>query len=274
MRSMRAAVAVACVLICWVAPAGNAIAGGNSGGTTTITEPSKGTFEGHTRVAGKTKHKKTSGKARQPKTLKKIVLDKPTDDQRAVAIGVMCREAREAGISCEYTPPKKNGREPAHLVLDLDAIARTLLTRIQLPDPTPQIGPDPKVNEWKMAAVGYPLWLWTAGPHTVTDRVHAYGVTFTLRATWVSSRFDMGDGHRVTCTSSRPFTKDVKPGTASPTCGYIYQEASLPKGNYTVTATTNWRITWSALGMRGSMPGSFTGTRQLPVGELDALVVG
>jgi len=273
-RSMKAAVAIACVLICWVAPVGNAVAGRSSGGTTTITEPSKGTFEGHTRVAGKTKHKKTSGNSRQNKTLKKVVLDKHTDEQRAAAIEVMCREAREAGISCEYTPPKRNGHEPARLVLDLDAIARTLLTRIQLPDPTPQIGPDPKLNEWKMVAVGYPLWLWTAGPHTVTDRVHAYGVTFTLRATWVSSRFDMGDGHSVTCTSSRPFTKDVKPGTPSPACGYTYPKASLPKDNYTVTATTNWRIAWSALGMHGSMPGSFTGTRQLPVGELNALVVG
>ena len=214
-----------------------------------------------------------AGGSGQKKTLTKIVLKKTDNTQRKVAIEVMCREARSAGISCEYTPPKKNGREPGRLMLDLDAVARTLLTRIQLPDPTPQIGPDPKVNEWKMAAVGYPLWLWTAGPHTVTDRVRAYGVAFTLRATWVSSHFDMGDGHSVTCTTAQPYTKAVKPGAPSPTCGYTYLTSSLPKGNYTVTATTNWRIAWSALGMSGSMPGSFSGTRSLPVGELNALVV-
>lgn len=274
MRIARSAAAVVCALACWAASIGVATAGGNSDGSTTVTQQPGGTYEGRAHIGGREKSRKRGRPTTRTKTLKKVVLDKHTDEQRAAAIEVMCREAREAGISCEYTPPKRNGHEPARLVLDLDAIARTLLTRIQLPDPTPQIGPDPKLNEWKMVAVGYPLWLWTAGPHTVTDRVHAYGVTFTLRATWVSSRFDMGDGHSVTCTSSRPFTKDAKPGTPSPACGYTYSKASLPKGNYTVTATTNWRITWSALGMHGSMPGSFTGTRQLPVGELNALVVG
>lgn len=262
-------------LACWVMPTGVAAAEG-SDGNTTVTEQPGGAYEGRVHIGGKEdpqKRTKSPSGSSQTKTLKKIVLNKPTDEQRAAAIEVMCREAREAGISCEYTPPKKDGLEPAHMVLDLGAIARTLVTRIQLPDPTPQIGPDPNVNEWKMAAVGYPLWLWTAGPHTVTDRVRAYGVTFTLRATWVSSHFDMGDGHSITCTTAQPYTKSVRPGAASPTCGYTYLTSSLPRGNYTVTATTNWRITWSALGLSGSLPGSFSGTRSLPVGELNALVV-
>ena len=274
MRVARSAAAAVCALVCWAAPMGVATAGGDSDGSTTVTQRPGGTYDGRAHIGGREMSKKHGKPSTRTKTLKKIVLDKPTDREREAALTVMCREAREAGISCDYTPPKKDGRAPARLVLDLDAIAPTLLSRSQLPDPTPQIGPDPRVNEWKMAAVGYPLWLWTAGPHTVTDRVHAYGVTFTLRATWVSSRFDMGDGHGVSCTRSLPFTKEVKPGAVSPTCGYVYRKASLPEGSYTVTATTNWRITWSALGMHGSMPGSFTGTRQLPVGELNALVVG
>ena len=47
----------------------------------------------------------------------------------------------------------------AQRVLDPNAVARELMVRLQLPDPTPQIGPDPEGNEWKMGAVGYPLWL-------------------------------------------------------------------------------------------------------------------
>lgn len=171
--------------------------------------------------------------------------------------------------------PKDNDDKPtqARARASLSAIARTLIVRLQLPDPTPRFGPDPEVNEWKMAAVGYPLWLWTDGPTTVTSRVRAYGVTFTLRATWRSTTFDMGDGHRVTCTRTRSYPADVEPGTKSPVCGYTYLKSSLPKGNYRVTATTNWRIAWSALGQSGSLPGSHSGSWSLPVGELNALVV-
>jgi hypothetical protein len=217
------------------------------------------------------KHKGRSG----GNGLAKIVKPKLTKKQIAAAYYVMCREAREAGRRCQWVPPKKKGKPspPTRMAPDLSAIARTLLTRIQLPDPTPQFGPDPSVNEWKMVAVGYPLWLWTAGPRTVTDRVRAYGVTFTLRAAWTSSRFDMGDGHSVSCTETKAYSKSVKPGTASPVCGYTYATSSLPKGSYTVRATTNWRVSWSALGVSGTLPASFTGTRSLPVGELDALVV-
>lgn len=34
------------------------------------------------------------------------------------------------------------------------------VARLQLPLNAPKVGPDPKVNKWKMAAVGYPLWVW------------------------------------------------------------------------------------------------------------------
>src|SRR5215218_9127672 len=33
-------------------------------------------------------------------------------------------------------------------------------TRLKLPTVAPGIGPSPDRNRWKMAAVGYPLWLW------------------------------------------------------------------------------------------------------------------
>jgi hypothetical protein len=124
-----------------------------------------------------------------------------------------------------------------------------------------------------MAAVGYPLWLWTDGPTAVSSRVRAYGVTFTLRADWQSTTFDMGDGHQVTCTRTLVYPSNTKPGRKSPACGYTYLTSSLPKGNYTVTATTNWSISWRALGQSGSVPGSHSGTWSLPVGELNALVV-
>ena len=189
------------------------------------------------------------------------------------AIEAMCREA--PGGVCTDDPKTQARSEPtqARLIGSLSQVARTLIVKLQLPNPTPRFGPDPSVNEWKMAAVGYPLWLWTDGPRTVSSRVRAYGVTFTLRADWQSTTFDMGDGHRVTCTRTLVYPSNTKPGRKSPACGYTYLTSSLPKGNYTVTATTNWRISWSALGQTGSVPGGHSGEWSLPVGELNALVV-
>ena len=183
----------------------------------------------------------------------------------------MCRQTYGDSGCRDISPASRES--VARLVADLDATARTLIAKLQLPDPTPQIGPDPARNEWKMAAVGYPLWLWTGGPRTITSRVRAFGVTFTLRATWLSTDFDMGDGHQVRCTETSTYPAQSEPGRKSPSCGYTYLESSLPKGEYTVRATTNWRISWSALGRSGSVPGSYTGSRSLPVGELNALVV-
>lgn len=185
----------------------------------------------------------------------------------------MCREA--PGGVCTDEPKAKARTKPslARLARSLSQVARTLIVKLQLPDPTPRFGPDPSVNEWKMAAVGYPLWLWTDGPTAVSSRVRAYGITFTLRADWQSTTFDMGDGHQVTCTRTLVYPTTTKPGRKSPSCGYTYLTSSLPKGNYTVTATTNWRISWSALGQSGSVPGSHSGQWSLPVGELNALVV-
>ena len=188
------------------------------------------------------------------------------------AIVAMCREA-PGGVCTDEPGTPARRLTPARLAISLSTVARTLVTKLQLPDPTPRFGPDPSVNEWKMAAVGYPLWLWTDAPTTVSDRVQAYGITFTLRATWQSTTFDMGDGHQVTCTRTRAYQPSTRPGTKSPACGYTYLTSSLPKGNYKVTATTNWQISWSALGRTGSMPGSHSGSWSLPVGELNALVV-
>jgi hypothetical protein len=186
----------------------------------------------------------------------------------------MCREA--PGGVCDDSGPKataKNKLSPAKLVGGLNQLARTLIVRLQLPDPTPRFGPDPSVNEWKMAAVGYPLWLWTDGPTVVSSRVRAYGITFTLRADWQSTTFDMGDGHQVTCSRTLVYPSTTKPGRKSPACGYTYLTSSLPRGNYMVTATTHWRISWRALGQSGSLPGTHSGQWSLPVGELNALVV-
>ncbi|MBK8459539.1 MAG: hypothetical protein IPL43_04540 [Micropruina sp.] len=148
-----------------------------------------------------------------------------------------------------------------------------MLVALRLPDVTPQFGPRPSVNEWGMLPVGHPIWLWTDGPRTRSASVASQGVTFRLSATWVSMRFSMGDGVTVTCTSMSKYTDAVVPGTRSPSCGHVYSMPSLPKGDYAVTATATWRINWSAAGVSGSFRHAYSDTAQLPIGELQGLIV-
>ena len=155
--------------------------------------------------------------------------------------------------------------------IDVESVVRSLVVRLRLPDAVPRFGPDPDGNEWKMLAVGFPVWLWTDGPRRREAVVSAYGITFRLRADLVSTAFAMGDGGRVTCTSMSRFTASSASGARSPDCGYVYVVPSLPRGKYTVTATPTWRVRWSAGGFSGSLTTSYSDSAQLAIGELQAL---
>ena len=181
----------------------------------------------------------------------------------------MCDGERAVGspFDCpSYVPPPDLDHATAR------QLSRHLIVRLQLPKPTPQFGPDPADNEWDMMAVGYPIWLWTEGPETVTATESAYGYTFTLRAHYRSTTFELGDGKTKQCTDTTAYRQTVKPGTASPTCGYTYLKAPRD-GTYTVTATTHWDVDWSVAGFSGTLPGTHSASRELPVGELQAIVV-
>jgi hypothetical protein len=125
-----------------------------------------------------------------------------------------------------------------------------------------------------MAAVGYPLWLWGQGdthPAPVSDSVG--GLFVSLDAHVSKIVFTMGDGSKVTCQGvAQKWTKAVPAGQASPTCGHTYQKPSLPKGNYTVRATTHWSVAWNVTGQTGVIPFVQTSSTTLPVGELQVLV--
>lgn len=148
------------------------------------------------------------------------------------------------------------------------------VARLQLPLNAPKVGPDPKVNKWKMAAVGYPLWVWADGPtHVgpVSDSVA--GLSVSLDAQLTKTVFRMGDGKSVTCTGGgTPYLKGTKAATPSPTCGYRYGKPSLPKGDYTVTAIGYWAVTWNVNGTSGVITVPRVATAPLPVGEVQVLV--
>ena len=153
------------------------------------------------------------------------------------------------------------------------AIARQAALSMTLPDPDIKVGPEPERNEWDMAVVGYPLWLWTTTPSTMSSSLSESGITLTLDASRRGVVYDMGDGKQVECTTSTPWTPAVKPAAPSPDCGYTYAWPSLPKGSYTVKALSVWDVQWSALGYSGTVEVRTSASRQLPVGELQAVVL-
>jgi hypothetical protein len=152
--------------------------------------------------------------------------------------------------------------------------AAIAVARLQLPTIAPGIGPSPDVNPWKMAAVGYPLWLWADGPiHVGPISDSVAGLSVSLDAEVSSLTFRMGDGHTVTCAGSgRPWTTAVQPGTKSPSCGYSFARPSLPSDAYTVAAIAHWAVTWTSNGQSGVINVPAVDTTELPVGELQVLV--
>lgn len=149
------------------------------------------------------------------------------------------------------------------------------LAQLQLPTTPPAVGPAPAKNEWHMAAVGYPLWLWADGPtHVGPVATKVANLSVSLDARVSKTLFKMGDGHSVTCRGGgTPYKSWTKLGAKSPTCGYTYEKPSLPQGEYTVTAVTYWAVTWRVGGATGVINLPQQASTQLPVGELEAIVV-
>lgn len=123
--------------------------------------------------------------------------------------------------------------------------------------------------------VGYPIWLWTDRPTRLAATATHDGLSMSLSAEWTSTSFEMGDGQAVTCTRTTVYPQHPgRYGTPSPTCGYVYEKRSRPGHDYTVTATTHWRVTWTTAGRSGTLTTSHAGQRTLTIGELHTLIKG
>jgi hypothetical protein len=149
------------------------------------------------------------------------------------------------------------------------------VARLQLPINTPGIGPDPDKNEWKMAAIGYPLWPWAEGlTHIGPDGQNVAGLSVSLDARLSKTVFRMGDGKAVRCTGAGTCYKNwVQPGVTSPNCGDVYEKPSLPNKKYRVVATSYWDVTWTVNGVSGVIEVPRQGSVGLPAGELQAVLV-
>ena len=153
------------------------------------------------------------------------------------------------------------------------ALAREAVDSMNLVAPTVGATPLPKATA--VSLIGLPTWLWIAdaderswGP--ITRTASAGGVTVTATAKVAKVVWDMGDGNTVTCTNKGTEWSAAKGVGDSPTCGYRYDR----RGERTITATTFWEVDWSGAGQSGTITFDMSGTRDVNVVELRAVITG
>ena len=156
------------------------------------------------------------------------------------------------------------------VAVDPGVLAAQAVARLSVPAPAIMISPHPSDNQWGVSAVGLPLWVWADDPGPLTATVTEQGIDIAMHASRGSVQFDWGDGTSSVCNQMRPRPTNLDPLTPSPDCGHTY----LRHGDYTITATAGWAVTWQALGQSGTLPLSSSTTSAIPVREFQSLVVG
>jgi hypothetical protein len=170
-------------------------------------------------------------------------------------------------------PPPGSGVGPSPRQVAEIAIKQMSLSAIDI-GIVPRPGPD------SVGLVGMPVWMWAKNPsdHTygpITASASAGGITISATAKVLRIAWDMGDGTRVVCdTAGTPY--DPSYGRrSSPDCGHVYQRSSAhrPGESYTVTATSDWVVTWSGAGQTGSIRlAGLSRSTQITIGEAQVLV--
>lgn len=170
-------------------------------------------------------------------------------------------------------PPPNSGTGPTPRDVAQIAIEQMDLRAIN-------IGITPEPGEDNIGIVGMPVWMWAANPdqHTIgpiTESASASGITITATAKLHRITWGMGDGATVRCmTAGTPYEASYG-NSKSPDCGYVYEKSSSRQANgkYTVTATSDWVITWEGAGQTGTIRlNGLTRTAAIAVGEAQVLV--
>lgn len=146
------------------------------------------------------------------------------------------------------------------------------------------IGMAPEANaQWghRRSYVGVPVWLWVENPQPLTwgayeETATLGGQTITATAQVTSLRWDMGDGGSRACGGiGTPYSTGYGIQD-SPTCGYRYSTTSedRPGDRFTVTATSQWTVTWTSLaGPGGTINLTTSSAVGLEVNELQTVNV-
>lgn len=171
------------------------------------------------------------------------------------------------------TPPANSGGGPTPRQVAQRAVERMGLHAIT-------IGITPSPAAGNIGIVGMPVWMWAASPNPatvgpITESASAGGITITATAQLHQISWDMGDGSDVVCRSGGTPYVPAFGMKKSPDCGHLYNRSSSkrPHGKYTVTATSEWVITWEGAGQTGTIRlNGLTRSAQISVGEAQVLV--
>ena len=131
----------------------------------------------------------------------------------------------------------------------------------------PAAGPavDPAANEWGATAVGFHTWFHAPDPGVLHTSATADGLTIDITATPGILTVDTGDGRRQACRRTVPYRNPDGVNAPSPYCGHAWEHT----GEYTVTATRTWNVSWTAAGRSGTDTVTRpAGTRAVTVIEL------
>lgn len=131
-------------------------------------------------------------------------------------------------------------------------------------------------NPDSLGAVGLPVWLWaeettpnTTGP--VTASASERGFTVSVRATMTDIVWDIGDGGQpVTCGIGVRFDPRMMNPDTPVACGR--QQGYQKQGEYTITATSMWRVEWNGIGESGVIPIEATSSGTVRIGEIQVVV--
>ena len=170
-------------------------------------------------------------------------------------------------------PPPGSATGPSPRDVAEVAVKRMGLSAIDI-----GIAPEPGPNS--VGIVGMPVWLWVKDPnaHTygpATTSASAGGITVTATARVQQITWDLGDGTQVVCQGAGTPYQPSYGNRQSPDCGHVYDKSSAhqPGGRYTVTATSDWVISWHGAGQTGTIPlNGLTRSVQIRVGEAQVLV--
>lgn len=143
-----------------------------------------------------------------------------------------------------------------------------------------EIGIVPEPGAGSLGLVGMPVWMWAAepGPSTVgpiSASASAGGITVTATARVSAITWDMGDGNTVVCHGAGTAYHPSFGRQQSPDCGHVYTTSSAgePGDRFTVTATSDWVITWEGAGQSGTIRmDGLSQSVQVAVGEAQVLV--
>jgi hypothetical protein len=173
------------------------------------------------------------------------------------------------------TPPPGQPEPPSGPAVTPETLAQRAYRFLPLPAPVIHTNPPPTqdqlVNLATFLWVGREAW----GARTATASVPGLAVTVTAVPVTVTWR--MGEGGVVVCRGPGTPFDPAAGGLDQPgTCSYTYRRASAgaPAGRFTVTATTTWRITWTAAGAAGGgtlPPLSRSSQTALRVAEVQAI---